>query len=101
MEAETKEAIKVESKRFGLWWLISVLALVGVLWKAPQQGEVLLYKLAQVTVGLLLAYFADKALFHYAPQVDPEMPRDVLSAGRLIARALIAIAVILGLTIGI
>ncbi len=101
MEAETPAALKVESKRFGLWWLISILALVGVLWKAPQQGEVLLYKLAQVTVGLLLAYFADKALFHYAPEIDPGMPRDILSAGRLIARAILALGILTALSIGI
>ncbi len=101
MEPETKEAIKVQTKRFGLWWVGSIAALFGVMWLAPQQGSVLLYKLAQVMVGLLLAYWADRALFRNAPDIDEAMERDVLSAGRLMARAILALGILTSLAIGI
>lgn len=101
MEEATKQEVKVHTQRFGLWWLISIAALFGVLWLAPQQGSVLLYKLAQVTVGLLLAYWADRALFRNAPDVDASMPRDVLSAGRLVSRAILALGILTALAIGI
>ena len=101
MATEETSTIVAQAKRFAWWWLISIAALGAVLWLAPQQGSVLLYKLAQVTVGLLLAYFADRALFDNGPYIDASMPRDVLSAGRLIARAIVALAIIIGLTVGI
>jgi hypothetical protein len=101
VEEATKTAMKVQTKRFGAWWIISIVALFGVGWWAPQQASVLNYKLAQVTVGLLLAYWADRALFRNAPDIDTGMPRDVVSAARLIARAILAFGIIHGLAVGI
>lgn len=100
-KTEDNATMATQARRFAWWWSLSIVALVAVMWLAPQQGSVLLYKLAQVAVGLLLAYFADRALFDNGPYVDASMPRDVLSAGRLIARAIVALAIINGLAVGI
>lgn len=101
MEEATKQAVKVHSKRFGGWWLISIAALVWVMWSSPENGTVLTYKLAMVTVGLLLAYWADRVLYRNAPDIDHGMARDNVSASRLLGRAIVTYAVIHGLTAGI
>lgn len=101
MQPETKEAVKAQSKRFGAWWIISLAALLWVLWSSPENGTVLVYKLCMVTVGLLLAYWADRVLMRKAPDIEMGMPRDSVSAARILARAIIAYAVINGLTGGI
>lgn len=101
MEAATKEAVKVHSKRFGGWWLISLAALIWVMWMSPENGTVLTYKLAMVTVGLLLAYWADRVLFRNAPDIEHDMPRDAVSAARIVSRAIVTLGVIHGLASGI
>jgi hypothetical protein len=101
VQPETKEAVKAQSKRFGAWWTISVAAFAWVMWSSPENGSVLVYKLCMVTVGLLLGYWADRALMRNAPEIENEMPRDIVGAARILARAIIAYAVINGLTGGI
>lgn len=101
MEEATKEAVVDHSKRFAGWWLISLASYAWVLWSSPENGSVLNYKLAMVTVGLLLTYWADRTLMWNAPAVQCDMPRDILSAARILSRAIIAYAVISGLTSGI
>ncbi|MBI4521697.1 MAG: hypothetical protein HY701_12725 [Gemmatimonadetes bacterium] len=88
-------------QRVWTWMLASVLALAVVAWVAPQQVSVLVYKLAQVTFAITVAYWADRTLFRFAPAIERGMPRDQLSAARVIARALIVLAILVGFTIGI
>lgn len=97
----TRTAVKGHSKRFGGWWVVSLAALAIVLILAPQQGEVLVYKICQVMIALLLSYWADRMIFCNAPAINKRMPRDTLSAARLLTRALVALAIIIGLTVGI
>lgn len=101
MKPATKAAMTDHSKRFGGWWLLSIAALIWVMWSSPENGTVLTYKLAMVTVGLLLAYWADRVLFRHTLDIDDTMEADVVSAARLLCRAIITLAVIHGLTAGI
>lgn len=101
MQEATKEAMKDHSKRFGGWWVISVAALIWILWTSPENGQVLVYKLAMVTVGLLLAYWADRVMFRHALDIDLSMEHDVVGAARMLCRAIVTLAVIHGLTAGI
>lgn len=101
MKPETKEKTKLHARRFGGWWILLVFPLLAVLVTAPQQGPVILYKLSQLSLGVLLAYAADRMLFRNAPDIDPEMPRDAVSAARLIGRAVVALGIIVGITLGI
>ncbi len=87
--------------RFGGWWIITGAALAVVGYMAGQQVMVLVYKVLQVTLGLLIAYTADRSLFHRALEINGDMPRDIFGAARLLARALVVLAVILGLTMGL
>ena len=88
-------------RRMPGWWGASIVALAVIVAIAPQQISVLVYKLAQVTIGVKVSYWADRALFRNAPGITSGMPRDTFSAARILARAVIAFAVIVGLTIGI
>lgn len=101
MQEATKVAVKDHSKRFGAWWLIALVALALVMWFAPQQGEVLVYKLCQVAIALILSLYADRAMFKHAPGFSPEDPRDVVCAARMLSRAVLVLAIIVGLTVGI
>jgi hypothetical protein len=96
-----KEATVKHAKRFGGWWL-GCLVLIGVIGLyANQQLPVLMFKAAQVCLGLMLAYVADRTLFSNAPNISCEMPTDMVGAARIVARAIVALAVIVGLTVGI
>lgn len=90
-----------QAKRFKWWWLLSVAPVIAVMFIAPQQGGVLLFKVAQLSIGVLLVYAADRALFKHAPRISIDMPRDNLSAALVISRAIVALAVLIALTLGI
>lgn len=82
------------------WWLVSLLASVGIAWFAPQQIGVLVYKVLQVVLGINIAYLADRELFRNVPPIDT-VSHDAFGAARLLSRALIAVAVLLSLSIGL
>jgi len=98
---ESEKGTAAQTRRFGGWWMVAVAALLAVLWFSPQQGSVLIYKVSQLSIGVLMAYWADRVLFRHAPNIDATLPKDTVGAARLIARAIVALAIILGLTIGI
>lgn len=87
-------------KRLPGWWTISLLLLAIVGWVAFQQLGVLLYKSLQVSLGVVLGYFADKALFRYCTPVD-EVEHDFYGGCRLVSRALIVLGTLLALSIGL
>src|SRR5688500_6546556 len=93
-----KEATVQHAKRWGGWWLgaVGLIAVIGFV--ADQQLEVLAYKVALVCVGQLLSYVADRTIFSNAPEIHYDMPTDPLNAARLQARAIIFLAVMVGLT---
>lgn len=83
-----------------LGWLISTLiVLLLMALAAPEQMPVIGYKLALVMLGAVLAYWIDRALFPYArPHACAgEWPLAMAS----IRRALIVLACVLGLTLGL
>lgn len=83
------------------WNVLTIIAVAAVLIIAPQQIGVLIYKVLQVTLGVALAYGADRALFLNADDINRDMTRDSVSAARILARAVVAFAVIIGLTVGL
>ena len=88
-------------RRHGPMWVLLVVAvaIVGVL--AFQQIPVLIFKNLQVINAVILAYFADRTLFRNTISVDETLENSSLGPARLIARALVALGVIAGLTIGV
>lgn len=87
-------------KRLKGWWLATIIVFGAIAVIAPQQIGVLLYKILQVTLGIIISYLADKALFKHVPAVD-EVDHGVFGASRIIARALIAIGVLYALSVGL
>lgn len=96
-----------DRRLFG-WGFFTLLLFVALALIAPHQMPVVLYKVALVTLGAVLGYHIDRALFPYArphemhhtePHIRPEAhwPRSLA----MIRRAIIVLAVILGLTLGL
>jgi len=96
-----KEATVQHAKRWGGWWVAALGLLIVIGFLASQQLEVLTYKVAQVCVGLLMSYVADRTLFSNAPEITCDMPSDVVGGARLVARAIVALGVLVGITIGL
>lgn len=80
------------------WTLITIALLLCLAIVAPTKLPVVLYKSGLVTLGGVLGYWIDRALFPYA------RPDQVASAERPMAgirRALVVLACVLGLTLGL
>ena len=80
------------------WTLITLVLLIGLALVAPTKLPVVLYKAGLVTLGGVLGYWIDRALFPYA---RPNHVARVERAMAGIRRALVVLACILGLTLGL
>ncbi len=80
------------------WAVFTALLMLAVAAIAPQQIPVVLYKLAMVTLGVVLSYWLSRALY-------PEIRLYRLQGWQLIAaagvRSIIALACVLGITLGL
>jgi len=83
--------------------LVSILLLYVVAVISPKESLVILYKLSMVTTGAVLGYWIDRALFPYdRPHSYAETGEDLIPRGlAMLRRALIVIACVLGLTLGL
>ncbi len=84
--------------RLTFWTLITIGLLIGLYLIAPSKIAVVLYKAALVTGGAVLAYWIDRALFPYA---RPDQVRAAHQPWAGIRRALIVLACVLGMTMGL
>jgi hypothetical protein len=84
-------------------WTILAVALVGIIGViAPQQLPVVLYKLALVIIGGIVGYWLDRGLFPYArPHEQYNSASSPVQGMSCLRRALIVIACVLGLTMGL
>ena len=87
-------------QRLARWWLTVGVLLGLVAWIAPQQLGVLIYKLLQVSLGLVVGYMADRVLYRHTTPIDL-LENDHYAAGRLVSRAIIVAAVLVSLCIGL
>jgi hypothetical protein len=97
----TKAQTKKVGSRFGGWLVGSLVALIFIMVRAPQQGEIIVYKLLLVFISVPVCYMVDRSLYRNAPGIDIGHERDNVSAARLIARALVSFAIIYGITSGL
>jgi threonine/homoserine/homoserine lactone efflux protein len=88
-------------KRNGVLWVLLVVALGVVGYIALQQIPVLVFKNLQVINAIVLAYLADRTLFSNTVAVDETLENSSLGPARILARAIVVLAVIAGLTLGI
>ena len=103
--------------RLTLWVFVTMALMICLALAAPEQMPVIAYKVALVTLGVVLAYWLDRALFPYArPHAclqnrnapgggwtdDAEAYRYTAAfAAACLRRALIVLACVLGLTLGL
>ena len=84
------------------WWLTALVAAAVVAWLAPAQLQITAYKVSLVTIAIVLGYWADRALFkRAADRIEERSLRDFYASARIVARAIVVLAVVLGLTQGI
>lgn len=85
------------------WLIISILLLVSIAFISPKELPVILYKLSMVTTGSVLGYWIDRALYPYdRPHSYADSGEDLIPRGlAMLRRALIVIACVLGLTLGL
>jgi len=103
--------------RLTLWVFVTMALMICLALAAPEQMPVIAYKVALVTLGVVLAYWLDRALFPYA-RPHEYMPKPigpggcgpdpqeadrytVAFAAACMRRALIVLACVLGLTLGL
>jgi hypothetical protein len=89
--------------RLSGWLLVALMLLPLIGWLSPHQLPVVIYKLSLVTLGVVIAYHADLALFPYdRPHTYSITGEDLIPRGlAMLRRALIVVACVLGLTLGL
>lgn len=90
--------------RFIPWYVFALLGAVGIFVTAPQQLPIVIYKLSLVTTGLVGGYWADRVLFRMLGTEGRLNKRTIhLENGgwRVLSRAIVVLAVVLGLTLGL
>lgn len=81
--------------------LVTLALFAGLAFLSPQQLPVVAYKSLLVTLGAVLGYWIDRALFPYArPHAVPQAAPFAFGFATL-RRALVVLACVLGLTLGL
>jgi len=80
------------------WAIVALCLLASLAWLAPQQLPIVAYKLALVTLAVVLAYWLDRALFPYQ---RPHTLTGWVAVMASCRRALVVLACVLGLTLGL
>lgn len=89
-----------EMPRLYGWALASFVLLAVTSAISPAQAPVVLYKICLVTLGAVLGYWLDRALYPYARPHELLDTEWIMSLACL-RRALIVLACVLGLTLGL
>ncbi|SFQ51558.1 putative holin [Ectopseudomonas toyotomiensis] len=80
--------------------VISLMLLVAIWFVRPEQLQVVLYKISLVTIGGVLGYWVDYAIFY--GEACPQEHDNFIDHGLAwLRKALIVLACILGLTLGL
>lgn len=79
------------------WAVLAVVLVYAVLLKYPQQVPVILFKAAQFCGAVYVAHLIDLRFF----SVKDDEPRDVVRAAKELARAIVFLGTVVGLTLGI
>lgn len=86
--------------RMTVFAVISLMLLTAIWFVRPEQLQVVLYKASLVTLGAVLGYYIDRAVF-LAEARPHECIGGIHIVGAWLRRALIVLACILGLTLGL
>lgn len=87
--------------RMWFWSIISLGLLLALYFIRPEQLQVVLYKAALVTIAATLAYWIDRSLFPYAQARPHQCISFMQIVGAWMRRAVIVLACVLGMTLGL
>jgi len=87
--------------RMWQWKIAAALLLLLLWWIAPQNLDVVIYKLSLVTLAAVLGYHLDCNLFPYARPGDALADDHRDSGMAMVRRAIIVAAAMLGVTMGL
>lgn len=87
--------------RMWLWTLIAVGLLLALFLIRPEQLQVVVYKASLVTLAAVIAYWVDRSLFPYSQDRPHQCIGGIHIVGAWLRRALIVLACILGMTLGL
>lgn len=90
---------RLRMPRMTLWTIITLALLLALAVIRPEQLQVVLYKASLVTFGAVLAYWIDRSLFPHDRPHNCGTQHALI--GSWVRRALITLACILGLTLGL
>lgn len=86
--------------RMTVWTIITLCLLIGLAAVRPEQLQVVLYKSGLVTLGAVLGYWIDRSLFLVESRPH-ECIGGIHIVGAWVRRAVIVLACVLGLTLGL
>ncbi|WP_250131772.1 putative holin [Stutzerimonas stutzeri] len=86
--------------RMWLWTIITLCLLLALAYIRPEQLQVVLYKGALVTLAATLGYWIDRSLYPYADRPHQCMA-GLQTVGAWLRRAVIVLACVLGMTLGL
>lgn len=86
--------------RMTVFAVISLMLLTAIWFVRPEQLQVVLYKASLVTLGAVLGYYIDRAVFLIEARPH-ECIGGIHIVGAWLRRALLASACILGMTLGL
>jgi hypothetical protein len=90
---------RVPVPRMWPWYAVTAVLVVAIAVLQPQQLPVVAYKMMLLTLACAVAHTIDRTLFSH--EMDGFIARDVVTAARTVARALIYLGTVLGVTLGI
>ena len=96
-----KSRLRSRLPRMTVWSVITLLLLLALAAIRPEQLQVVLYKSGLVTLGAVLAYWIDRSLFPYEQDRPHACIGGIHIVGAWLRRALIVLACVLGLTLGL
>ncbi|WP_256574217.1 putative holin [Pseudomonas sp. M30-35] len=87
--------------RMTLWTIITLCLLLLLAFVRPEQLQVILYKSLLVTLAAVIGYWIDRSLFPYVQDRPHQCIGGIHIVGAWLRRALIVLACVLGMTLGL
>ncbi len=86
--------------RMWLWTIITLCLLLVLAYIRPEQLQVVLYKSGLVTLAATIGYWIDRSLYPYADRPH-QCSAGLHTVGAWLRRAVIVLACVLGMTLGL
>lgn len=92
---------RLRAPRMTLWTIIALALLLALAVIRPEQLQVVLYKALLVILAAVIGYWIDRGLFSHEQSRPHECIGGIHIVGAWLRRALIVLACVLGMTLGL